>query len=320
MGLTPQARFGSPTWEVVVPTRGAHGAIQGIRDNIAMRLLGVPLTLVINVREGEIDAGTRAVAEAQELGMKATVCVGGGVARARNRGLSESTADVVAFFDDDVIVSFEAATALVSTLASSHLFIATARVLPAAGPSPATTLWRRYLSFDRGDSERSWRLGAKAPTSPFAAWDLGVGAAFAVDARGWRSAFSDVLFDERLSNGCRCGGTEDVDFFYSAYRRGLPVGYVASCVVTHQFPATIGQVRKKCRQYALADGMFYAKWARCSRPCDWTGELAGWVRRVAIHAQLRWRGEPAVPISALLAEPLYKLVGGMAWAQGALRS
>jgi hypothetical protein len=141
-----------------------------------------------------------------------------------------------------------------------------------------------------------------------------VGATFAVDLPLLDARPETVRFDERLSNGRFCGGSEDVDFFYAAYHLGHVVTYVAEAVVEHVFPTSPAAVSAKCRQYALSDGAFYAKWARHLSPADLHGEVTGWLGRIAKGATDRACGRPAVPVTDLLAEPLYKLVGGLTWA------
>jgi len=290
-------------WTVVVPTRGDVAGAARIEENIVKRLDGVPVMVVRNGGCGE--------RLARRPGVEILDVPGGGVARARNAALAAATTRTVVFVDDDVIVSGAALRTLVARQREAGAAIATARVRPADAAHHG--LFDDALGFDRGSTSRAWRLGTEAdePMSPLNAWKFGVGATVAVD----RALLGDaVRFDERLSNGRFCGGSEDVDFIYAAYLACHTVCYVADAVVEHLFPLPAPAVSAKCRQYALSDGAFYAKWARRVSASDLRGEVTGWWDRIAKWRADRAAGRPAIPLPDLLAEPLYKLVGGVTWA------
>jgi GT2 family glycosyltransferase len=294
-------------WTVVVPTRGDAAAAARIEDNIVNRLDGVPVMVVRN-------GGGRGEGMARRPDVEVVDVPGGGVSRARNAALAAATTRTVVFVDDDVVVSGAALRTLVSRQREAGATIACARILPADAAHHG--LFDEDLGFDRGPVSRAWRLGADAaePLSPFNVWQFGVGATFAVDRALLGAGGAAVCFDERLSNGRFCGGSEDVDFFYAAYVAGRTVCYVADAVVEHLFPPTAAAVSAKCRQYALTDGAFYAKWARRVSASDLRGEVTGWWGRIAKRRADRAAGRLAVPLSDLLAEPVYKLVGGVTWA------
>lgn len=306
----PEARSATQTragdgndWTVVVPTRGDAAGAARIAENIVDRLDGVPVMVVRNGGTGERPP--------RRPGVQILDVPGGGVARARNAALAAATTRSVVFVDDDVIVSGAALRTLVARQREAGASIATARVRPADAPHHG--LFDDSLAFDRGCVSRTWRLGPEGerPMPPLDVWDFGVGATFAVD----RALLGDaVRFDERVSNGRFCGGSEDVDFFYAAYLAGHTVSYVADAVVEHLFPLAASAVVAKCRQYALSDGAFYAKWARHLSASDLRREAAGWWERIGKRRDDRAAGRPAVPLPDLLAEPVYKLVGGVTWA------
>jgi hypothetical protein len=298
-------------WTVVVPTRGNATSAVRIGENVAGRLDGVP---VVVVRNGAVSGEAEWASLARLPHVELVDRPGGGVARARNAALTTATARTVIFVDDDVVVSGSALRTLVARQRAEEATIATARVVPA--DAPHHRLFDADLGFDRGRSSGVWRAGTGqgAPLSPLNAWQFGVGATFAVDLHLLRARGDAVRFDERLSNGQFCGGSEDVDFFYAAYLLGHTVSYVAEAVVEHLFPMSAAAVSAKCRQYALTDGAFYAKWARRFSAADLGREFSGWADRMVKHAADRAHGRPAVPLADLLAEPLYKLVGGVSWA------
>jgi hypothetical protein len=301
------------SWQVVVPTRGDPDALRRIAQNIANRLPGTSITVILNRPHAPNEAG----GGRHLLGADVEVreCLGDGVSRARNHGLEIAEQPVVVFLDDDVVASRGAIEMLAESMRTHAAAVATARVVPA----PPADICNDWLTFDRGPATRIWKLAKGRRTqpsilSPFQAWDLGAGAAFAVNRDRMREVPTPPMFDERLSNGRFCGGSEDVDFFYRTYLSGLTVVYAATAVVHHHFPSSARTATERCRQYALADGTFYAKWIRHARPSDLWRELVGWLARIAESATRRGCGKSAVPLTTLLAEPPCKLLGGLHWA------
>jgi cellulose synthase/poly-beta-1,6-N-acetylglucosamine synthase-like glycosyltransferase len=295
---------------VVVPTRGTTTAIERICANIAGNVCAYDLLIILNgTDETKLK---RSEALATEKGLQTVRCPGGGVARARNFALATSDADVLVFVDDDVVVTADAIKRLSDVIASDVVDVATARVLPTELPQQTfNTIYDAYLGFDRGTERRSWQRPGQL--SPFTVWDIGVGALFAVN-RPKVLEHKAVRFDERLSNGRFCGGTEDVDFFMQAFHAGLRLTYEPEAVVHHQFPDDWTGMRRKCRQYALTDGAFYAKWYREADPVDFVNEIRGWARRLAMHGVRAVEDRPRVPLVSVAIEPLYKLFGAAAWA------
>lgn len=295
-------------WMVVVPTRGDPAAIARIAHNIVDRL--DPSVQVMAIR----NAADKVEGPAPCTVVRILDVPGGGVSRARNAALVAATCRTVVFVDDDVVVSDGALRNLVTRQRETNAVIACARVVP--GDAPHHVLFDADLGFDRGTFSHTWQRGSDDAEliSPFNVWKFGVGATFAVDLSILKADGGDLWFDERLSNGRFCGGSEDVDFFYTAYVAGYRVCYVADAVVEHLFPVTAMSVSAKCRQYALADGAFYAKWALRVSANDVRGELTGWWARIARRRADRAAGRLSVPLLDLLTEPVYKCVGGLAWA------
>jgi hypothetical protein len=67
------------------------------------------------------------------------------------------------------------------------------------------------------------------------------------------------------------------------------------------------------RQYARADGAFYAKWGAQLGWQDTFGDIVHWAGQVNRHAQRAVSGRSHVPLLPLLAEPIDKLVGAAWW-------
>lgn len=304
---------GSPLFEVFIPSRGTAAAVERVHRHIARPLAPVAVTLVLNPSANGVVAPA-VLQRCRDLGMTPTICRGGGTSRARNVGLKLASAPVVVFLDDDVIATPDAVDGLVAGLRRQRACVATGRVLAAPSSHRSDELWSSELAFDRGPAAAVWTTRDAVRVSPFDVWQFGVGAAFAVDRARMHEQLDRVpRFDERLSNGRFAGGTEDVDYFYAVYVAGGAVAYVSQAIFGHKFPARRRDIRAKCRQYAIADGAFYAKWRGRADRSDIVSEIHGWRRRLAGHVGARARGRPAVPLRSLLAEPAYKVFGALTW-------
>jgi GT2 family glycosyltransferase len=301
------------SWQVFVPSRGTVEAVERVHRQIAAQLPPDCVTIILNPpAQDRLDSDISRRCRA--LGMTSVVCVGGGVSRARNAALALASKELLVFLDDDVTATADAVCCLVDALRRTEACVATGRVVCRPSGSTTDELWRTDLALDRGTASRFWTSRSGAFVSPFDVWQFGVGAAFAIDVLSMRHALGHVVtFDERLSNGRFAGGTEDVDYFYSVYVAGGGIAYVADAVFKHDFPASSRGLWAKCRQYAIADGAFYAKWRSHTHPTDLVGEIYGWCERVARHVHTRARRQPTVPLRSLLAEPVYKAVGALTW-------
>lgn len=296
-------------WLVAVPTRADDVSAARIEQNIVARLPTVPIVVI---RNGRVATPARWNSLIERPHVHVLDWVGGGAARARNVAIASLNTRTIVFVDDDVIVSHSALRTLVERQRADGATVTTARVVPAG--TAHHQLFDDSLGFDRGHGSRLWHAALpRKPLSPMKAWQFGVGAAFAVDLPLLHGSDTPIRFDERLSNGRFCGGSEDVDFFYSLYLAGHRLSYATEAVVEHVFPLSKAAVSAKCRQYALSDGAFYAKWANRISAADMLSEVVGWCRRLGRTTIDIARRRPAVPFLTLLAEPLYKVVGGMTW-------
>ena len=289
---------------VVIPTRADARAAARV-EQLAASIHDYPVLVVCNRerRPPGLDAG----------GIRTIMVPGGGVARARNVAMAVTRSEWVVFVDDDVILERNTIDALLTNGDRTAATIATARVLAAPRDDAEGAIYRDYLIFDRGADPAMWGHGHLRISSPFDSWKLGVGAAFAVCLPSLRALRVQAAFDESLSNGRFAGGAEDVDFFFQVIGAGGTVRYSPEALAYHIFPCGSLALRRKLRQYFLADGAYYAKWWSARSRRDLVGEARGWFGRVARHLVRRIQRSPSLPILSLLAEPAYKLTGGVVW-------
>lgn len=284
-----------------------------VATHVAAHVRRLPCVIVFNSDE---IPDTEAVADLRRShpDIRLQLCPGGGVSRARNHALAAYPQNTVVFVDDDVILASGVVESLLDAMTSAQTAVVTARIVPAPAPRGLFEVHKEYLGLDRGGERRTFGLGDLESMTPMSIWPVGVGALFAVRAPALAAAVGEGLsFDERLSNGLPCGGTEDVDFFLRCLLAGVGLHYAGDVVAGHVYPVSLPLIAAKVRQYSRADGAFYAKWSRLLGWRDVRGDLVHWASRVALHARLWAMRAPHVPLGPLLMEPADKFSGALCW-------
>ncbi len=296
-------------YTIIIPTRGDPAALRRIAAQVASFPEVTSLLVIVN--RSRLVARSCVLESLSDLGVTVSFCPGGGVARARNLALRMASTDVVVFVDDDAATSVEAVAHLTRELRDGRTGVVTGRVVPAPSDSQTFTLYRDFFGLDRGATAR--RFSGGAPLPPMQAWQLGVGAVFAVRRTLLDAVASPPSSDESLSNGRFCGGAEDVDFFLQCVHAGISLSYCADAVFPHEFSSSGGALRRKITAYARADGAFYCKWRHAIGPSAVVRDLLGWATRARYHTVAKIKGSPHLPLAPLLAEPVEKLIGAVWW-------
>ncbi|MGH3887851.1 MAG: glycosyltransferase family 2 protein [Pseudonocardiaceae bacterium] len=296
-------------YTIIIPTRGDPAALRRIAAQIAAFPEATSFLILVN--RSRLMTSRYGLESLRDLGVTFGFCPGGGVARVRNLALRMVSTDVVVFVDDDAATSVEAVARLTRELDDGRTGVVTGRVVPAASDSQTFMLYRDFFGFDRGAIAR--RFSGGVPPPPMQAWQLGVGAVFAVRRTLLDAVASPPSFDESLSNGRFCGGAEDVDFFLQCLHAGIGLSYCADAVFWHEFPSSVGVLRRKITAYARADGAFYCKWRHDIGPSAVARDLLSWAARVQYHAVAKVKGSPHLPLVPVLAEPVEKLIGAVWW-------
>jgi GT2 family glycosyltransferase len=175
---------------------------------------------------------------------------GVGLSRAYNIGIEASQGGILAFTDDDCIVSEDWLSSIVEVFSSDpDAQLLYGQVLPIGRPGGDGNL-TPYLTIDRPE-----RLSRRDGFRVF-----GMGANFA--AR--RSLFSAVgSFDEVLGGGGALRSSQDFDLTYRAYRAGMIILLRPEVTLRHDGHRDREDWPTLLRNYGVGDGGFYSKHVRC---------------------------------------------------------
>lgn len=171
-----------------------------------------------------------------------------GLSVARNRGLRETSGDVVAFTDDDAEVRPNWLCGLLAAFEEPDVMAVTGLVLPAALDTEGQLLFENHLGgFGQGYRSQhfDWAFYRGSRRYGVPVWRIGAGANMAVR----RQAFALVGdFDERLGAGA-AGCSEDSELWYRLLAQGWRCRYEPAAVVTHHHRAERRDVRRQAHAY-----------------------------------------------------------------------
>jgi GT2 family glycosyltransferase len=173
-----------------------------------------------------------------------------GLSCARNRGLAEAAADIVAFTDDDVRVDQWWLDGIARGFRAAPDVACVTGLIATAEIENASQLYF-HLREDLGFScqRRIFDLTENRDGSslyPYAAGVFGAGANFALS----RTALKTIgNFDEALGAGTPSGGGEDINMFTRVVLNGHRLVYEPSAVVSHVHRTGLAELTKQMRSY-----------------------------------------------------------------------
>lgn len=175
-----------------------------------------------------------------------------GLSIARNTGVAASSGEVIAFTDDDCLITDGWVPSLQATFAAPGVGAATGRVVPDADSRFVTSVDVREESFDYDTTNDPSTLGH------------GANLAFR------RTALEAVgIFDPLLGAGARFRAAEDTDMLWRVLREGWSGRFDADSVVTHRQWRSTAQAIRMAYGYGLGAGAFAAKARRIDPETLW---------------------------------------------------
>ena len=167
-----------------------------------------------------------------------------GLSYARNMGVHEASGTIIAFTDDDCIVDRYWITSISKEFHSDESI---------AGIGGCVEL---YNKMDRPVSIRAHK-GKMILSSIDRLFNLIIGCNMAFA----RPVFDEIGgFDTDFGAGTRFASTEDIDFLYRTYKKGLKIVYSPDVLVYHNHGRRSDeQIKALYKGYAIGRGAFYCK-------------------------------------------------------------
>jgi O-antigen biosynthesis protein len=228
--LQPTAH--GPTVSVVLCTRDRPDDLRKCLQAL-LSLRPEPLEIVVVDNAPSSDASQEVVAEHPRVRYLREPRPG--LSWARNRGVLESSGEVVAFTDDDVLVDRGWVGQLQRAFAeNAEAAAVTGLIVPAELETESQQLFESASGFGRGYEPKRVHYPLRSGPLPWraaATGILGSGANMAFR----RSAFQQLgLFAVELGAGTRTEGGEDLEMLYRAVKRGMPIVYEPRAFVWHR--------------------------------------------------------------------------------------
>lgn len=243
-----------------------------------------------------------------------------GLSRARNRGLRECTAKIVAFTDDDVQVDrWWLEGIALGFERDARAGCVTGLAPPAELDHPSQRYFDRRYSWASHMEGRVFDLENErdpSPLYPYSAGLFGTGANFAADRRLLEEIGG---FDEALGAGSPAGGGEDLDIFVRVLRSGRALVYEPSAIVWHVHRADLRDLRRQLFYYGVGLTAFLSKHLADRQTA---GEIIKRLPEGARRTSRMWSPSAIggqAPASFVVAEALGMVAGPFAYARGRKR-
>jgi glycosyltransferase involved in cell wall biosynthesis len=240
---------------VVVCTRNRpESVLVTLRSLLAMRYRPFEVVLVDNAPSSDATRNAVLAAYGEDSRVRYVRESRPGLSCARNRGLAEAAADIVAFTDDDVTVDpwwldgivrgFRA----VPAVACVTGMIATAQL-----ENSAQLYFHLREEWGAVCERRIFDLTEHRDDSalyPYSAGIFGAGANFAVS----RTIMKEIGgFDEALGAGTVSGGGEDLEVFMRIILSGNRIVYEPGAIVSHYHRTDLAELTRQMRAYGTGN-------------------------------------------------------------------
>ena len=316
---------------VIVCTTGTNVLLRSAVEALLAQRHGTFDVLVVDNAPAS-GATTQALAGISDQRLRIVAEERPGLSRARNRGISESRGDVIAFTDDDALADPTWLSSLLDVFASDPE-CAIRSVTGNAHPLELQHRSQRFFEsrggFPTDPQPALWSLstpassiadfgppGVGGPVYPHAAPRVGAGVCMAFR----RSALDAVgPFDINLGAGTPARGGEDIEMFSRILKAGGVIVHTPDAVVLHRHRPTMGELARQIRGNGsgMAATLITAALADPRVACQLLGSVVGVGRRLAPGSERVSGTDPDVPTSLTVTEARGFLEG--AWLLGRTR-
>ena len=184
-----------------------------------------------------------------------------GLSHARNRGLAQSTSEIIAYTDDDVRVDPLWVRGLLRGFGRrSDVGCVTGLVASASLELPVERYFDGRVGWSSNCEPGVYDLNhgpAGTALHPYAAGSFGTGANFAVRTELLREIGG---FDESLGAGSPCYGGEDFDVFVRFILAGYAIAYEPAALVWHEHRSEADDLRRQMYGYGRSLSAYLFKY------------------------------------------------------------
>jgi glycosyltransferase involved in cell wall biosynthesis len=244
-----------PLVSVVVCTRNRpEGILVALRSLLAMRYRPFEIVVVDNAPSSDATKDAVLAAYGADPRVRYVREPRPGLSCARNRGLTEASADIVAFTDDDVTVDPWWLHGIVRGFrAAPEVGCVTGMIVTAQLENSAQLYFHLREAWGAVCERRVFDLTENRDDSrlyPYSAGIFGAGANFAVS----RVLVKEIGgFNEALGAGTVTGGGEDLEFFMRTILAGSRIVYEPAAVVSHYHRTDLSELTRQMRAYGTGN-------------------------------------------------------------------
>ena len=257
-------RGSAPEVGVIVPTAGRPSQLRACLESLQQLDYPHFHVLVVDNRPG--DGATSAVVEAlcqEDDRIRYLAERRPGSSVARNRGIAESSADILAFTDDDVRVDPLWLSWLVNGFqADPSVTVVTGLVMPTNMETPSQRRFEERVGFSKGFTRRTFDLREnRAPAVPlFPYWGGTFGSGNSMAFRR-DQLISLGGFDPALGAGSRALAGADIESFSHAILTGGRLVYEPRALCWHDHRNDESALQRQLFSYWVGFTAILTKWA-----------------------------------------------------------
>jgi GT2 family glycosyltransferase len=321
-GDAPVELDDTPPVSVVLCTRDRpEGAVTTVRTILAMEYPQLELIVVDNAPTSDATKNAVLGEFGTDTRLRYVREPRPGLSCARNRGVAESTAEIITFTDDDVRVDAWWLHGIVRGFNRADDVACVTGMIPTAALDNSLQLYfDQREAWDSFCDPRLWDLTEHrdpSPLYPYSAGYFGVGANFAIT----RSLHKELGgFDEALGAGTPSGGGEDLDIFCRTILAGHRLAHEPSAIVWHNHRSSFDGLSRQMLNYG--SGCTAALFALLLRSGKARRELPVKVlrgaRRVASIGE-RTNDNPVLPTGLIKREYQGMALGPLLYLRGRFR-